>query len=732
MKQVVQSYKNGELKVAEVPAPALLPGSLLIRNQFSAISSGTEGLMMELASKNLLGKALARPDLVKRVIEKVKLEGIKEAYFQSRARLEQPVPLGYSAAGTIEEAGAEVKGFHKGERIACAGSGFASHAEMISVPAPLCVPVPTEVKMEHAAFACLAAISIHSLRLASLKPGEPVFILGLGLLGQIACQVAHAWEMRVLAADINPMRVKLALAHGADDGGSVGQDDIASLVKGFTGGKGARAVIIFASTPSQQPLELAAEVCGDGGKIVAPGMIGLNIPRRVFYEKELSLVVPRFAGSLNSHTTATVEHNLSISDSVAYNMKEFLKLAAENKVNMESLITHHFQIGETEKAYALLKGKERGKSLGVLLSYVSRGQDASGDRESASGRLEDKIILRATQEKASKPGVGFIGAGLFARGTLLPVICKTRGISLTGIATATSTSSAHTAEKWGFSYATTDYKKLLKDSSIQCIFIATRHNLHAGIVEEALLEHKKVFVEKPLALNMDELSRVVAAHKKSNGFLMVGFNRRFAPLSLKARDLLGLSEQPLTINYRINAGFVPADSWTQDPAQGGGRIIGEVCHFIDHIQFFTRSLPELIYAQAVSSGSNPPEADSQSDDLVINMKMKNGSIAAILYTASGDRAFPRERIEIFGRGSVLVIDDFKNLTFTREGKATNIHRFSVDRGHKNEIEAFFKAAGEGSAAPVKMEEYIYTTLATFKIVESLRKKAPQEVDANGL
>lgn len=705
-----------------MPVPALLPGSLLVRNQFSAISSGTEGLMMELASKSLLGKALARPDLVKRLMEKVKLEGIKEAYLQSRARLEQPVPLGYSSAGIVEDMGASATGFNKGERVACAGGGFASHAEVISVPAFLCVPVPPEVKAEHAAFACLAAISIHGLRMASLKPGEPVFILGLGLLGQIACQVAHAWGIRVLAADINPLRVKLALEHGAADGGVAEKDDIAALVRGFTDGKGVRAVIIFASTPSQRPLAQAAEVCADGGKIVATGMIGLSIPRRIFYEKELSLIVPRFAGAPNSSPET--------GDSVASNMGEFLRLAAANKVDMGCLITHEFKIVEAERAYALLKGKERGKSLGVLLSYIA---------DSVSSKLEDKLVISNQQsavndknEKTSISGVGLIGAGLFARGTLLPLIHKTPGIKLTGIAAATSTSSAHSAEKWGFAYATTDYKKLIQDSSTHCIFIATRHNLHAGIVEEALLAGKKVFVEKPLALNAQELGRVVAAHRKSDGFLMVGFNRRFAPLSLKAMQLLGKFEQPLIISYRINAGFVTADSWTRDPVQGGGRIIGEVCHFIDHIQFFTRSLPETICAQAVPPCLSAPEKYSQCDDLIINMRMKNGSLAAILYTASGDKAFPRERIEIFGRGSVLIIDDFKNLTFTRDGKGANMHRFSVDRGHKNEMEAFFKAVREGSEAPVKLEEYVYTTLATFKIIESLQKNAPQVVEADHL
>ncbi len=712
MKQVVQSYKNGELKVAEVPAPAHLPGSLLVRNQFSAISAGTEGLMMELANKSLLGKALARPDLVKRVIEKIKLEGIKEAYLQSRARLEQPVPLGYSSAGTVEETGAEVKGFHKGQTVACAGSGFASHAEQISVPASLCVPVPPGIATEHAAFACLAAVSVHGLRLASPRPGDAVLILGLGLLGQIACQVTHAWGLRVLAADINPARVKLALEHGADDGGVVGRNDIPALVRGFTGGRGAKSVIIFASTPSQEPLELAAEVCGEGGRIVAPGMIGLNIPRRVFYEKELSLVVPRFAGALDSGPGTD-------GDTVRGNMAEFLRLAADKKVNMESLITHRFQIGEAEKAYAVLKGPERGKSLGVLLSYA--GDKPMEDKIAAGGQMR---AVSPRNEKESSPGVGFIGAGLFARGTLLPLVQKINGINLRAIAAATSTSSAFTGEKWGFAYATTDYRKLIRDDSVHCVFIATRHNLHAGIVEEALLAGKKVFVEKPLAINEKELSAVVAAHKKSNGFLMVGFNRRFAPLSVKAMELLGNSPQPLIINYRINAGFVAADSWTQDPAQGGGRIIGEICHFIDHIQFLTRSLPEQVFAHAFSSGS---QDYAQSDNLVINMKMRNGSLAAIIYTSSGDRAFPRERIEVFGRGAALVIDDFKKLTFTAGGKGTSIGRFSVDRGHRNELEAFFKSAREGTPAPVQIDEYVYTTLATFKIIESLRRKAPVDL-----
>lgn len=725
MKQVVQSYNNGKLKVAEVPAPALQPGHLLVRNQFSAISSGTEGLMTELASKSLIGKALARPDLVKRVIEKARLEGIKEAYLQSKARLEQPVPLGYSSSGEVQEIGAAVKGFSKGEKVACAGSGFASHADIVSVPASLCVPVPPEVKMEHAAFACLGAISIHGLRMASLKPGEPVFILGLGLLGQIACQAAHARGLKVVAADINSQRVKLALELGASDGGIVGQDDIASLVRGYTAGKGARAVLIFASTPSQQPLEMAAEVCSDGGKIVAAGMIGLNIPRRIFYEKELSLIVPRFAGNLDSVPDSPTGAEQA-PDSVAFNMREFLTLAASGKIKMDSLITHRFSIGEAEKAYALLKGKERGKNLGVVLTY------ASAPEASASGRAEDKIALKTSQADSSKLGVGFIGAGLFARGTLLPVVQKIKDIELAGLATATSTSGSHSAEKWGFAYTTTDYRKLLQDSSIKCVFIATRHDLHAGMVEESLLADKKVFVEKPLALNVQELSRVAAALRKSGGFLMVGFNRRFAPLSMKAREMQGLSVQPLVINCRINAGPVPADSWTLDLAQGGGRIVGEVCHFIDLVQFFTGSLPQTVYAQACRNDDSPLRVDAAKEDLAINLKMKNGSVAAVLYTSCGDKAFPRERVEIFGGGSVLVIDDFRTLTYSSEGKTARIKHLSVDRGHKNEIEAFVRAIREGSPAPVKMEEYIYTTLATFKIVESLQTKAPQEVDASGL
>lgn len=719
MKQVVQNLKNGELKVIEVPSPHLRPGGILVRNVNSVISLGTERLMMDFAQKSLLGKARARPDLARKVIELAKSGGLDEAYRQVTGRLDKFTPLGYSSAGVVLEIGEGVDEFKVGDRVSCARGDFASHAEIIFVPKNLCVKIPDNVDFDSAAFATLGAIALHAIRLCELSLGENLAVIGLGLLGQIAVQLAKASGYRVFGMDTNGEKVSLAQRLGADDGAVAGKEAI-DRARSFSKGYGFDAVLILASTTTNQPLEIAADICREKGKIVAPGMVRLNVPRETFYRKELNLIVSRAWGP--GFDDATYELK-GIDYPYAYvrwterkNMAQFLELVADGKVQLKPLITHRFKIDDAETAYRAIMEDKSGKYIGVLLCYDTEGQKVD---------LTAKIQLRKELKKAKEQiNVGLIGAGTFATTTMLPLIKKLPFVNLRGVATATGPSGKHAGDKYGFEYCTTDYSQILEDPEIDCVLIATRHNLHAKLVIEALNHGKDVFVEKPLALSPSELKEVITTYKQHSGRLMVGFNRRFSPFSLKAKEYLVKMNEPLVINYRVNAGLVPKESWVHDPSEGGGRILGEVCHFIDLAQFFTDSLPAKVYAEALrDTGIYTPD-----ENVAITVTFKNGSLASIIYTANGDKSFPRERVEIFGGGSVCVIDNFRSLVITRSGKKKRIWKLNRDVGYRNEFAAFFSAIQKGEGASVEFEEYNYTTLTTFAIEESLSKGTPVEID----
>lgn len=725
MKQVVQNYKTGELKVAEVPVPSIKPGGVLVRNVNSLVSVGTERLVIDLAKKNIIGKALARPDLVRQVINKARAEGLMEAYRQTMSRLDSPVPLGYSSSGIITDLGKEVDEFRVGDGVACFGGGYACHADVIFVPKNLCVKIPENVDFEKAAFAGLGAIALHGIRMAKPTLGENIVIIGLGLLGQIALQILKASGCKVFGIDIDEQKISLALEIGSDDGAVIGKDNVVTEVRNFSKGYGADAVIIFASTSSNQPIKLAAEICRDRGRIVAPGMIKLDLPRRDFYEKELKVVVSRSTGPGiydSLYEEKGIDYPLSyVRWTENRNMEQFLQLVAEGKVKLDKIITHRFRIEEAEKAYEMITGKASEKHIGILLAY-NEGKALSVKVELKKGKSE-------RWKSKEKINIGLIGAGLFANTTLLPMLRKISDISLRGVATATGSSARHVGEKFGFGYCTSDYREILNDPSIDCIIIATRHNLHAKLVTEALNHGKDVFVEKPLALSLKELKGITEVQKEKPHRLMVGFNRRFSPFSIKARDFLGKSGKPLIINSRVNAGFVPRDSWVQNRIEGGGRIIGEVCHFIDLIQYLTDSVPVKVYAESIS-GDNGTYLNE--DNVVISIKLKDGSVASITYVAKGDKAFPRERVEIFGNNSVCLINNFKSLVFTKNGKTQKMRKFNVDRGHRGEFSAFFSSIRKGEPIPVDFKEYVFTTLATFCIIESINKGIPADVDLNML
>lgn len=720
MKQIVLSYKTGNIKFIEPPIPASKQGYVLIKNVNSFVSAGTEKLMIDLAKKNLLEKARARPDLVKRVIDKAKTEGILEAYKQTMNRLDDLAPLGYSCAGDVIEVGDGVKEFKVGDRVACFGSGFASHAEIIAVPKNLCVKIPEGTDYESASLAGIGAIALHGIRLANPTVGEKVVVIGLGLLGQISVQILKASGCRVFGTDIDEEKISLANEFGLDGGIGSGQD-VKGAVEDFTDGKGVDAVIITASTSSNEPIELASEISREKGRIVAVGLVGLEIPRRTFFEKELDFIVSRGAGPGIFDKNFEVKGKDYPMPYVRWteqrNMEAFLDLVAQGKIKLDKIITHKFDINEAMKAYEMIMGKTDEKYIGIVLSY------GESDRT-----IERKITLekKTTELSEDKINVGLIGAGLFAKTTLLPQISK-MPVNLRGVSTATGTTGRHVGDKFGFEYCTTDYRDIFNDDSINAVIIATRHNLHARLAVEALEKGKNVFVEKPLAITEEELKEVYSAWKKSQGQLMVGFNRRFSPLCVKAKEWLG-KNGPYVINYRINAGYVEKDNWIHDEL-GGGRIIGEVCHFVDLIQYFTGSIPVKVYADSISGNTGKYLSE---DNIAVNIKLKDGSVGNITYAACGDKAFPKEKIEIFGNGAVCVIDNFKELYFTKDGKKKRKKNFGIKWGHKEEFEAFFNAVKEGKEIPADFESYLYTTLTTFRIVQSLKEGKTLGVDINAL
>ena len=744
MKQVVQSYKTGKLEVLDVPAPAPRKNHLTVRLVASAVSLGTEKSMVELARKSLVGKALARPDLVKQVIAKAQSEGIQEAWRQAMGRLDVPVALGYSAAGVVEEVGPGVEGFTKGDRVACAGQGFAGHAEAVSVPLNLCVKVPDDADLESAAFVALGAIALEAVRMARVAVGENVIVIGLGLLGQLAIQMIRAAGCHGIGMDIDPAKTEAALQHGAEDG-AADYTTLAEICRQHTGGQGADAAIIFAATDSNEPLERAAELCRERGRVVVVGQVPMDVPRKPFYDKALELVVSRAWGPGlydRDYTERSSDYPYGYSRWTARrNMSEFLNLLSTGAVKTDYLITHRFPIDRAVDAYQLLiAGKEQ--FTGVLLTY---------HHEVKLGRkvyLKPVTPMEAGEGVAEAPGspiapigVGAIGGGKFAKETLLPAVKKLAGIRLRGIATASGLSGRHVGRKFGFEYATTETQEVLADPEIALVMVLTPHNTHAKFVVEALKAGKHVFVEKPLALNLSELQSIARTYEEVNNKvvsarpqgaidlaspkLMVGFNRAFSPSAVEIKRALSDRREPMVIGCRINAGYIDPDSPDHDPDIGGGRIVGEACHFVDLIQFFTDAMPVNVYAETVSGGSGNYLSG---DNVTATLKMSDGSVGTIMYTAAGDKAFPREMVEIFCDGAVYVIDNFKSWQITKRGHKAGKRGRSVDRGYGGELASLFDCVRGSRPFPISFESYVLTSLATFCIEESRRRGVPVAVD----
>ena len=715
MRQIIQNIRNGKLSVATIPEPMVQPGHVLIANAASVISAGTEKMTMDLARKSLLGKARERPDQVRRVVEKLKNEGFFQTLSQVREKLDEPMTMGYSSAGVVLACGAGVQTFKPGDRVASNGP----HAGVVSIPKHLCAGVPDSVPFEQAAFAVLGAIAMQGVRLSKVSLGETALVIGLGLIGQITVGLLKAAGVHVIGTDLDTHKCKLATEKmGADDSRpGLTAGDVLELTRGL----GADAVLIAASTKSKGPIELAANAVRQKGRVVLVGVVGLDLDRRPFYFKEAELVVscaygpgrydPSYEDLGHDYPPAYVRWTEQ------RNIQAVLDLVGSGRLDVAPLISHRFPIEQAEKAYELIEsGKER--YLGVLLTYPESEQER---------RLDRKVELKAfAQTPPDKIPYGLIGVGNFARLVLAPAVAKIPQFYPKLICSAGGLSATNTGAKLGFEAAVTDEDMIFRDTDVKVVFVLTRHDQHARQVTKAITAGKSVFVEKPLALNLEDIEGIEAALNEANPspILMVGFNRRFSPAAQQVKKFFGGITSPKTVSVRFNAGEIPAEHWTQDLEVGGGRIIGEACHGIDLATYLIGSPPVRVFSESVGG---PSSGDITDDQCFITLRHADGSVSSIAYLAGGDKAFPKERVEMLGGGAVAVIDDFREVILCRNGKMQRHKYRGQDKGHAAEVEAFSRAATNGGDWPISWNDIRTVSIASILAMRSIREGVAFEI-----
>jgi predicted dehydrogenase/threonine dehydrogenase-like Zn-dependent dehydrogenase len=712
MRQVIQNVRTGDLSLRDVPAPALRPRHVLVRTEASLISAGTERMVTDFAAKSLAGKAKDRPDLVRKVIDKARRDGIGATLRAVTARLNEPLPLGYSAAGIVEQVGEGLEGvFHVGDRVAVAGAGVANHAELNVVPENLCAAVPDGVAPEDACYATVGAIALHAVRNADAALGETVAVLGAGLVGQLAARLLTLSGCRVCVLDPDAKRRDLALAQGAEWAFDPFDAGAADKLRAATRGLGADALVIAAATESAQPLEAAADLARDRARVVMVGMTGTAFPYPAFMKKELSIVVSRSYGP-GRYDDDFERRGVKYPEgwvrwTETENMAECLRLmdparGAAMRLDPSALTTHTLPLDDAERAYALLKDSDDAP-LGLVLTYPKAAPEAA------------RAPLPLAAAKPGACAVGLIGAGAYAASVLIPALKGLSGVTLQAVATPKGANAETMRANAGFAAAHTDAEAVLSDPAVTAVVIATRHADHAELTARALAAGKCVWVEKPLALDAAGVDAVEAARRTAPGFFTVGFNRRFAPTALRLRDALVRAAEPPVIVIRVNAGPLPRDHWTHAADDGGGRIVGEACHFVDLARFLAGSPVVSVSADAARAEDGP------CDDVSVQMRFANGALATVVYTARGGRGLAKERVEVFSGGDAWVIDDFKSLS--GPGRTSGLSG-SADKGQTAALRAFADAVKAGGPAPVDEAELLETARAVLAVMDSLRAGAP--------
>jgi predicted dehydrogenase/threonine dehydrogenase-like Zn-dependent dehydrogenase len=723
MKQVTQSFRTGKLALEEVSTPQLRARGILVRTAASVISSGTERMVLEFAEKNVLQKAKARPDLVRQVLDKVRREGLVATYKSVQNRLDQPLPLGYSSAGIVVQVGEEAGEFSVGDRVACAGSGYASHAELAYIPRTLAVKLPPAASFEEGAFVTLGAIALQAVRLAEVQVGCIVAVIGLGLLGQLALQILKAAGCKVLGVDLDVTRVQQALDAGAD--AATIAENAEEAARQFSSGRGCDAVIIMADSRSNDAVVLAGEIAREQATVVAGGAVGMEIPRKLYYEKELHFRVSRSYGP-GRYDPEYEEKGQDypypyVRWTEQRNMEAFADLLGRGSVNVKRMITHRFGIDDASAAYQLISGGTGQPFLGVILQYPL-------EREIAQ-KIELASLAPLPRPAEHAVQIGVLGAGNFANAVLVPA-AKKAGAELVAVVSASGLSSKSTAKRFGFRYCTNNESEILNDEQINCVAILTRHNLHARQVIAALKAGKHVFVEKPLCLNDAELDEIIACYEQCVGgavasglrapMLMVGYNRRFAPYLMELRKHLAAVQEPVLASYRVNAGYLPPSHWTQDPQEGGGRLIGEGCHFIDLLLYLIGSRPVSVETHAL-----PDQYRYRQDNYAVTIRFENGSIGQLTYVANGNKSFSKEALEIFGGGMAARLDDYSRLEIcSGSRRITRAAHLSADKGHQAEWKAIVQHLRGKGPTPIDFPDLVASMRTTLAAYRSLVEGQP--------
>ena len=717
MKILGQKLSDGSVKVFDTPDPIIADGFVRVRTLYSAISAGTEGGKVVTGKMSLIGKAKAKPAQAMQVVGMAKSLGLKATYLKVKSKLEGAQPLGYSLCGIVTETSGNVDHVKVGDIVACAGGGYANHADEVVVPKNLAVKVPDGVDPKAAAYTTIASISLQGVRLAEPTLGETAVVIGLGIIGQLAAQILKANGCRVFGTDIDDTQVQLALATSAvDAGGVTGKDSLEALVSDFTRGRGADMVLICAGTSSNQPVLFAAEVSRKKGRVISVGAVGMDLPRDIYFKKELSFAVSCSYGPGRydpDYEEAGIDYPYAyVRWTEGRNMEAILDGMANGSIDPRKATTHVFPIDKAPEAYEVISGKTE-PFCGMLIEYPDKERDSVGSVAlHHSFRAVDK----------DKIGIGIVGPGSFAQTFLLPPLKNDNRVYFSSVCTRSGLTASDTGERLGFRKAVGSLDELLKDEETHAVLIATRHNTHAESVISCLKAGKPVFVEKPLCLTKDQLKEIAALQKQKSSLIQVGFNRRFSKAAVAARKFIGENHPPLTMMYRISAGHIPRDHWTQTE-EGGGRIIGEACHFIDLLQFFAGANPVTVFAQSIETKDRSliPQ-----DNTVVSIRFADGSVGSIGYFAEGGKSMPKERCEIIGGGRSAVIDNFSKVEFFGKSKK-QMKKFS-GKGHSEEMVEFVSALKTGQPA-ISITSQIATTLASFAVLESIETGQPVLINA---
>ena len=723
MKIVAQNYRSGDLTVLDVPAPACRPGGVLVRTEYSLISAGTEMMKVNESKLSLLGKARARPDQVRKVLQALAQQGPIATYRKVMGHLDSFTPLGYSLCGIVEEVGEGAEEFSVGQRVACGGNVHALHAELNWVPVNLCVPVADGTLPEHAAFTTVGAIAMQGFRQAEARLGESACVVGLGLVGQLLAQILRAAGLKVFGVDIDPERCTLAERLGAAACGVPGEASFEAMrarIAEATGGHGCDHVLLCAAGSDNAHVHMAAELARDRGRIVDIGKVRLDLPWKEYYEKELEV---RFSRSYGPGRYDPMYEEAGVDYPIGYvrwterrNMACFLDLVSSGAVDLGPLVDHVVPFGDAERVYESIRtGALRG--VGILFRYSDRP-----DRSRVvSTPLARKHTGRAAATGHGVVRVGAIGCGNYASSMLLPHLTGRPDVVLSEVATRSGLSAANAAKKHGFHRSSTDSRRVLEDPAIDAVMVLTRHASHAGLVCQALRAGKAVFVEKPLALDEAQLGDIIrTVQETGNDRLMVGFNRRFAPMLIEMRRLWGPRAGPQVVNYRVNAGPLSPTSWYADAAEGS-RFVGEGCHFVDTISWWVGCDP--IEVSAVRASDDP-------DNLVATYRYPDGSVGVVSYLTSGEPGFSKELMEVFGEGATGRVTNFGKTEVWRRGRSRSKRsRFQIDKGQRAEMEAFITAVREARPMPIPFASLVATTRATFAAMAAAGDKVVRAIPA---